>query len=662
MTIKAGTFTPHVLLSAPRRSAGVPNLDATHVLYTQSTYSFEKHEKHNELRCLEIKSKESQLITDDEDVSEPVWLEGEDDTFVCLKSGKKGTTDIVVCKLGGVDTWKDSHVAGHIEAPVGNLKIAPLAKGKYAVVLSAKARPDGSLFNPETASKTQSTGRLYKSLMVRHWDHYIDREKNTLWYGTLKSDNNGKFTLGKLVNALKGTKLECPISPFGGTDNFDVSPTGIIFVSKDPDLDPALNTKCNAYIIDLETFEESKPPLPDPYTLPGFEGASTSPVFSPDGKKAAFLTMRTNGYEAAQNEIILILLDEQSRRAKRLHAETLPKNWDRSMQSLAFSRDGNMLYGPAEDGGHACVFAFPAGVDYDGPVPINLTSHGYCSDVKPLADGNVFISASSLVDNSLYAIVNHGTSGKSADEHVFAHSASKDGSSFGLKRSQVSSIRFPASDPSINSEVHAWVVKPSNFDPNKKYPLAMLIHGGPQGSWADSWSTRWNPAVFAEQGYIVVAPNITGSTGYGQAFTDAIRGDWGGAPYNDAVNCFEYISKSMPEVDISRAVALGASYGGFMMNWINGHDLGRKFKALVCHDGVFSTTAQLSTDELYFPFHDLGGAPWKSSSASHPNAAAASKLFGASDLEKWSKNDPTQHLSNWDTPALIIHNLSLIHI
>lgn len=235
----------------------------------------------------------------------------------------------------------------------------------------------------------------------------------------------------------------------------------------------------------------------------------------------------------------------------------------------------------------------------------------------------------------------------------------------GLSRDQVSSIRFPASNPSINESVHAWVYRPSTYDAakSKTYPLALLVHGGPQGSWADSWSTRWNPAVFAEQGYIVVAPNITGSTGYGQAFTNDIRCDWGGAPYKDLVNCFEYIEKNMPEVDTGRAVALGASYGGYMMNWLNGHDLGRKFKALVCHDGIFSFGGLLATEELYFPFYDLGGTPWKSPAktetqdgALQKTAEHASQIFGSSSIDAWEKNDPSRYLDQWATPQLVIHN------
>ena len=214
-------------------------------------------------------------------------------------------------------------------------------------------------------------------------------------------------------------------------------------------------------------------------------------------------------------------------------------------------------------------------------------------------------------------------------------SLTRNGFKFGLSHNQINEIHFPGAAP--NTSIQAWVIKPSTFTKSEKYPLAYLIHGGPQGAWTNSWSTRWNPAVFAEQGYVVITPNPTGSTGFGQALTDAIREQWGGLPYQDLVNGFDYIEKHLDFVDTSRAVALGASYGGFMMNWIQGMPLGRKFKALVTHDGVFSMAGQMASDEIYFPEHEFGGKFWK-------------------HQKKWLRFDPSNHLHKWATPQLIIHS------
>ncbi|KAG9938415.1 alpha/beta-hydrolase, partial [Aureobasidium melanogenum] len=600
MTVKAHKFTPEVLLSAPRRSAGVPNGDGSSVLYTTSTYSFDSHTKTVELRSLDTKSNESTLLVQENSISEPVWLPGQKDVFACLKGEDKGKTSILIATTKSTSDWKDStYTAGSIDAPAGSLKIVQLSDSSYAVVLAAQCSPDGSLYNSETASKTHSTGKLYKSLFVRHWDDYVTPQKNTLWYATLNKAKDGKFKLSKWVNALKGAGLESPIPPFGGTDSFDVSKSGIIFVSKDPKTNPALSTKCNVYYIELNSFTEDPAPKPFEYTIQDFKGASSSPVFSPDGKKAVFLSMYTAGYESDKSQIFLIE-DLEKDSVKRLFDQKKEGSLDKSPQNLAFSCDGKTLYFSAEDQGYGRLFALTSNPT-DGEVLRPLTNTGYVSDVRPLESGDVFYTSSSLVDYSSYSIV--GTSSTEAQTAKWTHSSSKGGSSLGLKASQVSSIHTPASDATVNKTVHSWVIKPSNFEEGKKYPLALLIHGGPQGSWGDSWSTRWNPAVYAEQGYVVITPNITGSTGYGQAFTDAIRKDWGGAPYNDLVNVIDWVEKHMSEVDMTRAVALGASYGGYMINWLNGHDLGRRFKALVCHDGIFSLTGQLATDELYFVYN-----------------------------------------------------------
>lgn len=250
--------------------------------------------------------------------------------------------------------------------------------------------------------------------------------------------------------------------------------------------------------------------------------------------------------------------------------------------------------------------------------------------MRVLSSGNLFISSSSLVDSSYYSIVQPVT----GQTNMFS-SSSRNGSSFGLDRKQVTDVYFPGANNSYS--VHAWVVHPSNFSPKRTYPLCFLIHGGPQGAWTDSWSTRWNPAVFAEQGYVVVASNPTGSTGYGQDFTDAIQGQWGGRPYLDLLNGFQYIRENLPYVDINRAVALGASYGGYMVNWIQGHDFGRQFKALVTHDGVFSMVGQMASEELWFPYHDLLGPYWE-------------------NKQEWHRYDPSDFTENWATPHLVIHN------
>ncbi|KAM0722742.1 hypothetical protein Q7P37_002183 [Cladosporium fusiforme] len=661
MTIRASHFDPKVLLSAPRRSAGVPNASGRYILFATSTYSFDTHSKSNELRVLDTSTNESTLLGNDS-ADSINWLD--EDSFIWLQSGNDGTTDLYHGSVGSflkgpIELGQSHYLAASIPGPVGDLKVAELSNGEYAIALSGQASPDGQMFNPEKADKLQSSARLYTKLYVRHWDEYESKERNAIFYGKLGKGKGGKFTLSTLTNALKGTQLESPLKPFGGTDNFDVSARGIVFVSKDPDLNPALNTKCNVYLLNVEPWAQGSSTEPKQVFVEGFEGASSSPVFSPDALKVAFLSMKRNGYESDQNRIFVVgdldgAVLQASHEAELVAAQA---EWDRSPSSISWTTDGKGILATAEDEGHARLFLVQPGQWS----PLSLTKEGSVGDVKPLNDpGKIFFTGSSLIDSSYFAIIEVSPEQtQKAPLALWSNSFSGNGTKFGLKPKQVSSIWTPASNPKINKEVHSWVVKPSNFDDSKTYPVAYLIHGGPQGAWGDSWSTRWNPAVFAEQGFIVIAPNVTGSTGYGQAFTDAINKNWGGDPYEDIVNLYNCVGKHFPAADNDRAVALGASYGGYMMNWIQGHDLGRKLKALVCHDGIFSCGNMLSTEELYFPLFDLGGTPWYNPHFSRPNSSSPTNPahpFPTTTSSAWRRWDPSEHLSNWATPQLVIHS------
>lgn len=564
-------LTPQTLLSAPRRSAGVPNPLGTKVLYTTSTYSFSTHETSTELRLLDVATGEAELLAEDEEVSGLNWL---DDGSFCY-IGKDGK-ELVVCENG------KKKVVGDFDGPVGDLKVRKIGGGgSWAVVVSGEVDAQtGQLFDPEKKKKTRSTGRLYKGLFVRHWDRWETAEKKAIWYGLLKKNGkSGKFELSKVKNALKGLKdLESPIRPFGGTDCFDLATDvngkggKIVFVSKDPVANPALNTKCNTYVVEMDAWDGEVKRMFE-VKVSGYEGAATSPCFSSDGKKLVYLQMKTNGYEADRNDIFVLKMGGEdvgaTREAKPVRAKMLSEGgpeFARSPSSVCWAEDGVSLLVTAEDVATSKVFLLKDITT--GYMVWPLTSKGSISDVVCLSTGQIFISGSSLVDSSFYALIDPLLPHNAALNPAWTNSFSQNGTKFGLSETQVTSIYTPASNPKVTKSVHSLVIYPSNFHPAKTYPVAYLIHGGPQSAWADSWSTRWNPAIFAEQGYIVVAPNPTGSTGYGQAFTDAIRGNWGGDPYQDIVNVVEWVEKgNLKGADTERSVALGASYGGYMINW-----------------------------------------------------------------------------------------------
>ena len=606
-------------------------------LYTVSTYSFESHQKTSEIRVLQLDNALSTLITNDPDASEPNWL-GDGNQIVWLKGGKKGHTQLV---QGNADTAGEGYVIADIPGSISDVKLKVLEDGKVAIAAAGTTRPDGQLYNAEAEPKKYTSGRVYDNVIVRHWDQYLTPNRNAIWYGLLQkstpqsSTSEGKYVLSNLTNALKGTRLESPIPPFGGTDSFDISSTGISFVAKDPKRGPSTSTKSDFYYVPISNFTESPSSAPQRVEVDGLEGASSSPVLSPDGKAAVFLQMKEDGYESDKNLVIYVPnFNELSTAIEILKSEDGKGRWDRSPSAVSWSVDGKSLYLQAQEDGKEILFRLNISGETTkiDALPEALTDSGSVADFRPLAADSslLFVSGSNFVDNSVYSILDPSDPSKA--RQVSSHS--RNGTAFGLSKDQISDIWFKGSG---DYQVHAWVIKPSNFTQGKKYPLAYLIHGGPQGAWVDQWSTRWNPAVFAEQGYVVITPNPTGSTGYGQAFCDAIQRSWGGLPYEDLVQGFNYIKANLSYIDTTRAVALGASYGGYMMNWIQGHPLGREFRALVCHDGVFSMVNQLSSDEQWFPNHDLGGPYWTA-------------------IDDWEKWNPARFTGEWATPQLIIHN------
>ena len=652
-------FDPETLLSAPRRNAAVPSPNGDLAVYTVSTYSFASHVKTAEIRVVDLASGQSRLITNDEEAGSPNWLAGRE--LIWLKTGANSTKLIV----GHADEAGQTHVAASISAPISDFKVKQLSDGKFAIVLVAKALPNGNLYSPGQENHPRSSALLFDNLFVRHWDKYVTPSKNALWHGILEAPKSGlatrqgSYTLSKLTNIQKDAKLESPIAPFGGVDDFDLSSAGVIFVAKDPSLNPAFNTKSSLYIVSIASQSNNlEYTAPLQVSVEGFEGASASPRFSSDGKRIVFLQMKQNGYESDQNQIIVLDTAHRNGALEVISKNVVNDGWNRSPSSVSFGRDFATLVFTAEDLGRVKLFTLDISDNTRAPryTPTPLTEHGQVSSFNLLGDAGslLLVSGTSFIDNSFYLVLD--ISG--ADPARLVTSSSQNGTFFHLSSAQVSEIWFDGAD---GFTVHAWVIKPSDFEPDKTYPLAYLIHGGPQGSWAEDWSTRWyvfqhasslvnnsfdetmgltvvrNPMIFAEQGYIVVLPDPTGSTGYGQEFTDNIQGQWGGRPYQDLVNGFEHIKNHLHYVDTDRAVALGASYGGYMMAWIQGQPLGRVFKALVCHDGSFILPAQLASDEQYFPNHEMGGPITENE-------------------HQWDEWSPHLHISNWTTPMLVIHN------
>jgi len=476
----------------------------------------------------------------------------------------------------------------------------------------------------------------------------LEVKKPALFSVRLLRDPDRKWIFGdEYYTPLKDTGHQCPVEPFGGTDDFDISETSIVYTTKDPKLPEAWHTKQNIYIVD---FKGQHPPRE---LTSGKQGAVHSPVFNFQGTKVAWLELDKDGYESDRAKIVIYDLEKDVR-------YTLTQKWDRSPDSLAFSKEEPIIYFTAGEDAKIKIWALPipptpnkSTTEPQLPLkytsPIALTHHRAASAIQTLFSGRLLFTQSSFTSpNDVFVIHNL----KQFETEVLQ---SDNPVSFSGEIRQLTRLTENAlKDKHLSKgeefwfkgandrDVQGWILKPGGWKDgdHKKWPIVLLIHGGPQGAWEDQWSTRWNPNVFAQQGYCVVAMNPTGSTTFGQEFTDAIAEDWGGKPFIDMKNGWDHVLQHYPQVDPDRAVAAGASWGGYAINWIQGHpEYGFNFKALVCHDGVFDSTYNgFSTDELFFFNHEWGGRPWDKKSK-----------------ELSSKYNPSNYVGKWSTPQLIIH-------
>lgn len=387
----------------------------------------------------------------------------------------------------------------------------------------------------------------------------MSKNQNTLWYGQLEN-KDGKWSLeNNSFNLLAGIELASPVGPFGGSSDFDINENAIVFVAKDPTINRARYTKTDLYYTPIKSFAE-QPGTPQIIKTGKLEGYSNHPTFSRDGKQLAFLRMRERQNEADKHRL-LVIPDVNNLQSVQEFYETEDGagGWDRSPSAIVWSADDKQLIITAEEHGKVLLWKLPSSPSAATAKPAPIFAQGAVDNAVLIGDSTtLFVTSKSQVESCRYCTVDHET--KSISE---VSASAKNGKTFGLSPEQCFEIWYPGAAGYDN---HALCMKPSDFDPSKKYPLAFVVHGGPQSAWVDSWSTRWNPAIFAEQGYIVVCPNPTGSTGYGQAHTDAIANNWGGTPYEDLVKAFEYVEKNLSYVDINRSIALGASYGGYMMS------------------------------------------------------------------------------------------------
>ncbi|OAL54495.1 hypothetical protein IQ07DRAFT_596001 [Pyrenochaeta sp. DS3sAY3a] len=636
----AFALTPELLLSTVRRGAADPSPDGSVALFSWSQYDFEEHGGNSGLNLIDLKTGEvTPSGLNNSEINEVVWLPGTETGIIYINATNEEIPGGVTLWIGDIKSPNTSTLVASLDAPYNGLKVANTSSGDIHFLVNNLAYPNGTAVNPETEVAPHHTGRFYSDIYPRHWDHWLDKNRYNVFAGVLSS--NGSYSLAGtgLRNLNHGvnwttTRSETPIQPFGDLSDYDISPDGSIyaFVSKAPELNKANYTASYTYVGSFASSEVAvafNGPDSEAYKA-GHKGASGQPSFSADSSKLAYVQQDEDYYESDRWILYTVDVKVEGTGVAVSNWKSLSAGFDRWVQGpIIWAEDGESVYATAEDYARVKVYNFPIDAD-EKFVPEPLTSNTTTVSYAVLPDSSLFVTGSAIWSPTEYYLITNGTK-KTLFDAVLV-----DENLRGLGSHTFSEIFFNGSNPEHKQPLHAIVVKPSNFVENKTYPLVFYIHGGPQGSWANGWSNRWNAQVWADQGYVVVAPNPTGSTGFGQFLIDSIQGEWGSWPYEDLVNAWKYIDSELDFVDTEHGIAAGASYGGYMTNWIQSNDLGRKFKALVTHDGISNTEAAWTSEELWFIRHDYDGNIWDSPA-----------------YKKWN---PQNHIANWSTPQFIIHN------
>ncbi len=592
-------FTVHDMLAMDRVSDPKASPDGKRVVFVVSRTDLEANKRRTDLWLVGTDGTGLRRLTSHEaGDSSPVFTP--DGGSVLFLSTRSGSSQVWRIPVDGGEaeqvTKQPLDVGAFLLSPDGKTLVIAMDVFPGDTIEGTKKRLD------ELASR-KATGRLYDRLFVRHWDEWTDGRRSHLFAVPVAG--------GTAVDLMGNMDADSPGKPFGGVEELAFSRDGktLVFTARNVGREEAWSTNHDLFAVPVDG---SAAPRNLTAANPAWD---TSPVFSPDGRTLAYLAMKVPGYEADRRRIVVKPWPDGP-------AKVLTEGWDRSPDSIFWSADGRTLYAVAENMGQTALFAVDAAT----------------GGARPLVERGTVRSPVLAGDRIVY-----GLDHLKSPTELF--SVKTDGSDV-RQLTRINAERVAAArlgEPEqfsfkgwSDETVWGYIVKPADFDPARKYPVAFLIHGGPQGSFGNDFHYRWNPQAYAGAGYAVVMVDFHGSTGYGQAFTDSIQGDWGGKPLEDLRKGLDAALKKYPWMDGDRVAALGASFGGYMINWIAGNWPDR-FRCLVAHDGnLDERSAYFDTEELWFPERDHRGTPW-------------------SNPESYERQNPVNFVKNWKTPILVIH-------
>jgi dipeptidyl aminopeptidase/acylaminoacyl peptidase len=557
----------------------------------------------------------------------PKW--SPDGRWILFESTRSGSSQIwVINPYGGeakqltkistdasTATWSpDGRHIAFVSAVYPEFSSQPFAESDKA----NKEKADAIAVSPVKA-------RVFKRLFYRHWDSYVEDKRQHLFVIDLTEDVPGELVASEPRDVTPGDRDSYPTSStFSSTQDFSFSPdsTHLVFTAV-PATDEAWSTNydlCRVPITggttEWQTLTAANP------------AADGHPMFSSDGTKLAWRAQRKPGYEADKWEIVVAECNLDGSLAG--EPASLTPDIDLSFDEIVW-RGNDQIITTAESNGSKPIYALTVSRPN---IAERAQSVGTSMNLSISADGTVLVCNNSRLTHpaEVFAVqLNEQFLRSKAPGVNLSKMNEKLLSELALPTANSITVKGADDDP-----MQMWILTPPGFDESKKWPLAFLVHGGPQGAWSDSWSFRWNPQIWAAQGYVVAAPNPRGSTGFGQKYTDQISGDWGGRCYVDLMAGLAFMEQQA-YIDTDRMFAAGASFGGYMMNWFEGNTT--KFKTLVNHCGVYNFDSMYTTtEELWFDEYEHGGPPW------------------GSNRESYEKHSPHRLAANFKTPMLIIHN------